>query len=276
MIVRILEDNEKYKIRTLYEEIFDDTKEFVDYYFSSYIKNTVNFVCEENNKIIGMATVHPKKLMVSEKLCTAGYIYGVATAPKHRGKGVMKKVLDAINKYAFENCYDYLYLIPVNPAIYVGQGFKLVKEKKDIIYTADMKCDNNSSDIDIMKVSENNIGKCTEYARNFYKNKVSILCDKEYILENLQRLSIKNSGIYCIFHKVCDRILGLAFVEDDEEVVVTNLICDESDIKLCMESLLNRFDKDKITYKIHDVMFKEVHKEMNIICEYSININDEV
>ena len=274
MIIRILADNEKNRIRALYEEVFDDTKEFVDYYFSSYVQNTFNFVCEENGDLVGMATIHTKRIMVSKNECKAGYVYAVATKSSHRGRGIMKSILSEIDEYAFENDYDYLYLIPVNPAIYEGLGYELVRCKKEIV--VDLSYDKCCNDIAVKKLSQEDAGEFAEFAENFYENKVSILCNESYILENLQRLSIKNSGIYCILHKVYDKILGLAFVEDDDELLVDSLICADSDVELCMKAVADGLGADRITYKLHDIMFKSVHKSVDKLRNYSININDEV
>ncbi len=272
--VRILSDNEKNRIRPLYEEVFDDSQEFLDYYFGSYIKNTINFVSEINGEIVGMATIHPKELMVSDVKAKAGYVYAVATKPEYRGKGIMRSVLDEIYKYAWKHKYDYLYLIPVNPHIYEGLGYKLLRKKNEV---TDISLENiDINKYYVIKVNEIYIEKCLEFMSKFYENKVSIFYDNNVFMENLQRLSINNSGIYCILDKICDRILGLMFLEDDGDVNIIHMVCGDEDKKMCINLVKNKLGVDKIAYKLHDIMFKEVHGSLDKLDNYSICINDEI
>lgn len=271
VIVRVLSDYEKNRIRSLYEEVFDDSQYFMDYYFNSYIMGTINFVCEYDGQIIGMATIHPKVLIVSDKAYKAGYVYAVATAPEHRGKGIMAKILDYIYSYAKSNDYEYLYLIPVNPRIYEGQGYKLIRQKSEIKINT-----KKSDEIGVSKIEQENLDRYLDFTEKCYKNKVSIVYDKDYFTENFRRLSINNSGIYCIFHKIYDRILGLAFISDEEELSVENLICDTTDIELCLNAIGVEFEKNEVVYKLHDIMFREVYGRIDELDSYSICINDEI
>ncbi len=271
MQVRILSENEKKNIRPLYEEVFDDSQYFLDYYFDTYILKGINFVCEENRNIIGMATIHPKTIIASDKAYKAGYVYAVATHPCHRGKGIMKKILKEIEDYAFAREYEYLYLIPVNSAIYEGQGYKLLRDstEREVLVKPE-------NDIVIKKACREDVGKCVEFAEKLYKDRVSLLCDEEYFYENLERLSIKNSGIYCILHKMCDKILGLAFVDAAGEAVIENIICETMDLDTCMNAVGGLFKIDKLTYRQQAVMFKAVKESINNLINYSICINDEI
>jgi len=275
MNFRVLKENEKNKIRELYEEVFDDSQYFVDYYFNSYFKKTINFVCQNDGQIVGMATIHPKKLMVSKKEINVGYVYGVATKLKFRGQGIMKRLLELIDEYASDNNFSYLYLIPANPKIYEGLGYELVRNASERVFIKT----NIGAEIEnvmVEKIDEDSLGKCVDFIDKNYENRVSIKYDETYLREILARLSINNSGIYCIFDSSCDRIQGLAFIEDDDRLMVDELYCEACDIGLCMRLVMDSLNRKEIIYKINDIMFKNVHKDMEQLKNYSIYINDEV
>ena len=273
MIIRVLNDNEKNRIRELYEEVFEDSQYFVDYYFNSYVKNTINFVCEVNERIVGMATIHPKKLMISENEVKVGYVYGVATKLSYRGQGIMRRLLEKIEEYAFENQFGYLYLIPANPKIYEGLGYELMRNACEMEFVKDnIEIEN----VMVEKIDAGSLEKCVEFIDKNYKNKVSIRYDEDYLKEILSRLSINNSGIYCIFDDICDKILGLAFIEHDEKYYLNHLICTKDNEKICVSQVMRKINIDKLYYRLHDIMFKEINGKIEDIKSYSICINDEV
>ncbi len=276
MEFRILKNNEKKRIRTLYEEVFNDSKYFLDYYFGNYIENTINFVCECKGEIVGMATIHPKKLMICDRMVQVGYVYAVATKKEYRGRGIMRRIMDEIFVYALEANYEYLYLIPANPSIYIGLGYKLLREKKEFVIIKEQIEDVKLEGKEIFKVREENIPDCLKFMSNFYENRVSIFYEKANFEEMMKRLSINNSGIYCIFDSICDKILGLAFIEDDEKIIINDLICCKDAENLSMKLLLDKFNTEKMFYKLNDIMFKEVHGKLEQFKNYSICINDEV
>lgn len=54
MEIRYLENNEKNRIRALYESVFEDKKEYVDFLFSTQINKHKVLVMLEGDKIVSM------------------------------------------------------------------------------------------------------------------------------------------------------------------------------------------------------------------------------
>lgn len=136
--------------------------------------------------------------------------------------------------------------------------------------------ENEYGNMETFKITEKDIDKCLEFLENSYENKVSIYYDRAYILECLQRFSVNNSGIYCIFNKSCDKILGLAFIEDDNRVRLIEFVGNSEYWDLCMNLIMEKLSVEEMSYKINDIMFRNVHGDMVKLLEYSICINDEV
>ena len=66
MEIRRLTQGEKACTRGLYEEVFpEDSREFVDYYYTEKTKDNVIYAAEEDKKIRGMLHLNPYVLSVN-------------------------------------------------------------------------------------------------------------------------------------------------------------------------------------------------------------------
>lgn len=133
-MIRILKSGERNRIREFYQDIFDDSEAFVEYYFGTYIKSSTKcFVDEEQGIPVSMASIHEKKWNMKEGgLETVWYVYAVATRPKYRRQGRMTQILNAIRQNAMQEKVRFLYLIPVNPDIYKPFGFVEVRKSETV------------------------------------------------------------------------------------------------------------------------------------------------
>lgn len=202
MEYRYLDKNEKYKIKDIYLEIFDDPDEYVKYYTDEYSKNTDTFVCEKGELVIAMANIHYKNIYVFNRMKKAAYIYGVATKKSYRNKGIMTNILTTLINDLKERDIELIYLVPaISPSVYEKLGFRLIRdEKKYIIY------DENNID--------NDLENCTYEIYRTYEN------DKQMIRHMKNVLSIE--GIDRIMYKInpimiYERDLLIQSVEKDSE-----------------------------------------------------------
>ena len=94
MEIRKLSQEEHNKVRPLYEEVFtEDSKGFVDYYFSEKTRDNDIYVVEEDGEICAMLHLNPYTLMVNGVEKQAHYIVAVATRKEYRGRGFMAALL---------------------------------------------------------------------------------------------------------------------------------------------------------------------------------------
>ena len=73
--IRYLENEEKINIRPLYEKTFDDSKEFVDYYFDGPVYDNDVLVLENEGEILSMLQLVPKRMVYQGDICLVHYIY---------------------------------------------------------------------------------------------------------------------------------------------------------------------------------------------------------
>lgn len=131
MDIRYLNIDEKTDIIPLYMEAFEDSKMYVDYYTLEFSKKTDTVAAFTEGKIVSMASIHYKKIIIDKVCYNAGYIYGVTTDKNYRKMGLMNEVISYIVKSLLSKEIKLIYLIPsVAPDIYRSSGFSLLRDEK--------------------------------------------------------------------------------------------------------------------------------------------------
>ncbi len=131
MNIRKLEQSEHGKTRILWEEIFfEDTKEFLDYYYSVKIRENRIYVAEDEDGIHAMLHLNPYTIMVNGRECKSNYIVAVATQEKYRHQGLMSRLLQIALKEMYEERIAFTFLMPAAEAIYRPFDFRFIYEQK--------------------------------------------------------------------------------------------------------------------------------------------------
>ena len=142
MQYRYLEANEKYRIKDIYMDIFDDPEEYVDFYTREYALDTDSYVCEDNDEVVAMANVHYRNISYSGNIYKAAYIYGVATRIHYRKLGIMTSIISTLINNLKNDNIELIYLIPaISPSVYEKIGFRLIREEKTYRIYNDKICD---------------------------------------------------------------------------------------------------------------------------------------
>lgn len=122
---------EKKDTRALYEEVFtEDSRSFVDYYYSHKTRDNKVLTKTIDNQIVSMLHMNPYTLSVNgtEKCCY--YLVAVATKEEYRHQGYMRELMEQAFQIAQEEDVPYLYLMPANPAIYEPFGFRFITDSE--------------------------------------------------------------------------------------------------------------------------------------------------
>lgn len=135
MEIRRLEVWEHKKTRPLYEEVFpEDSKGFVDYYYTEKTKDNQIYVVEEDGMICAMLHLNPYPVMVngSEKLLH--YIVAVATKPEYRRRGYMAALIRRVLEDMYAAGEIFTYLMPAAEGIYLPHDFRTVYRQERRFY----------------------------------------------------------------------------------------------------------------------------------------------
>ncbi|MCR5420348.1 MAG: GNAT family N-acetyltransferase [Lachnospiraceae bacterium] len=116
----------KSETRKLYEETFDDPKEFVDYYYEDKCSDNTIIVNKINGEVISMVHLNPYILSVCKKTVKSYYLVAGATKKEMRGKGEQAKVMDLAFKLMKKEHIPFCYLLPVNEKRLTWEGFQKI------------------------------------------------------------------------------------------------------------------------------------------------------
>lgn len=131
MQIRKLDRQEHGKTRELYEKVFcEDTKEFVDYYYSWKIRDNTIFVAEDDRGIHAMLHLNPFDVYVNGKIEKLHYIVAVATQEEYRHQGLMRRLLAAAEQEMAANGELFTFLMPASEKIYLPFGYRYFAEQK--------------------------------------------------------------------------------------------------------------------------------------------------
>ena len=108
----------------------EDSKRFVDYYYTEKTKDNQIYVAEEDGGIQAMLHLNPYELNVNGMKKKANYIVAVATRESYRGRGFMKALLETALKDMYREGESFTYLMPAAEAIYTPYGFRTVYEQQ--------------------------------------------------------------------------------------------------------------------------------------------------
>lgn len=110
-------------LRALWKEAFSDNDEFLDIFFSTAFSAKRSFCIEENSKIVS-ALYFFDCLWKGKKIA---YIYAVATAKDHRGKGLCRKLMEHTHNHLKTSGYTGAILVPGSESLfdfYAGMEYK--------------------------------------------------------------------------------------------------------------------------------------------------------
>lgn len=105
-------------IISLWQEAFGDSEEVIlDYMNALYTPDNM-IVYTEGEKVVGMASM----IAISCKEKKGRYIYAVATAKSHRGRGICRKLMGFAEETAKKRGESFLILVPAEESLFEFYG----------------------------------------------------------------------------------------------------------------------------------------------------------
>ncbi|MBD5221980.1 MAG: hypothetical protein HDS70_06430 [Bacteroidales bacterium] len=220
----------KRQMMKLWKDTFHDSDEYISMIFDSYYNEDLIEYEVENGRVISALLAIPYKFSLSEKYvdnenensdsCNQFlhglYLCGLATDIQSRGRGIMSKLINNINKKGYNYGYNFTFLIPASKSLqtyyrdkkYVS-CFKRIPNRyvknynfkkllsKDNIFNDEYK-NVTILDIDSKGQFENFINESLGNTDGFYKNFKSLINetnDVNIMHEDLMIMNIINDAI---------------------------------------------------------------------------------
>lgn len=114
---------DKAQVKQLWLQCFDDTPEFVRWYFERYYQpeHTLGLFAEE--KILAAAQVIPYRIQLRGTALDCGYVVGVCTAPEARNRGYARTLLQECLHMQREHRQPVSLLMPFEGQFYYRYGW---------------------------------------------------------------------------------------------------------------------------------------------------------
>ena len=119
------------ELRALWQEAFGDSDDYLDLFFSTAYSEKRSMAAFSDNELAGALYWFDCELGGKK----VAYIYAVATAKRHRGKGVCAALMDYTNGYLINNGYSLAILVPSKASLfgfYQKIGYKTCGYIKEI------------------------------------------------------------------------------------------------------------------------------------------------
>ena len=101
MNIRYAKEQDLNQIKDIWKYCFNDTEDFMGYYFNNKYKEENTIVLEENS-IVSSLQMNKYTLNINGANYKVSYVVGVSTLPQVRGKGYMKYIME----YMFNELYN--------------------------------------------------------------------------------------------------------------------------------------------------------------------------
>lgn len=247
----------------LYREAFyEDSQQFVDYFYKyEAIDNKIALI-KEDNKVLSMLHLHKFNIDYMGDIIDTYYIVAVATLKSYRKQGLYKKILLETFDKLFKEKIPFVFLMPAKEEIYAPFNFvKLVD-----INVCDIFPKNNDYTFEQVKYLDN------EYIDFIEKNsgKFYIKRDKNYFNRVINCLDIE-SGSYVIAKK-SDKINAiLRYIKDisEDKIIILDIITNTSEKEIA-ENFAYEFGNKKLCLELNHMQDYHNKNERHIKYMYRI------
>lgn len=114
----IMANSKKDIIKKLWCESFDDSREFVERYFSEVYADADAMTLEEDGTTVSGLLLQPYGFRFADSLLTAGYVAGASTSRASRGRGFMRRLMREAYSRARERGMALCVLVPATPMLF--------------------------------------------------------------------------------------------------------------------------------------------------------------
>jgi predicted acetyltransferase len=103
---------DKREVADLWQDVFQDSKEFTELFFSRVFKPEHTLVVKRDKRIISALQMVPCEIKIADRILPSAYVCGVCTLPSERGKGIMNRLMTEAMNVMRQKEYALSILIP--------------------------------------------------------------------------------------------------------------------------------------------------------------------
>ena len=117
------EENDKTQVKNLWKYCFEDTDEYIGYYFDKRYRSENNYIIKDKGEVLCSLTANKYNLKINDDIKKVSYIVGVSSSAVHRGLGYASKLINNTLVDLYTKGEDITMLMPIDTFIYTRYGF---------------------------------------------------------------------------------------------------------------------------------------------------------
>ena len=117
------EENDKTQVKNLWKYCFEDTDEYISYYFDKRYRSENNYIIKDKGEVLCSLTANKYNLKINDDIKKVSYIVGVSSSAVHRGLGYASKMINNTLVDLYTKGEDITMLMPIDTFIYTRYGF---------------------------------------------------------------------------------------------------------------------------------------------------------
>jgi len=111
-------ENERWNVADLWQESFNDSPEYIEFFFNRVYKPENTFVIKRNGFIVSAVQMIPYKAKFRNEILPVAYICGACTHPFERGKGLMQLLMHHVKSEMIRRGFPIAIVIPAEPSLF--------------------------------------------------------------------------------------------------------------------------------------------------------------
>ncbi len=261
-MLKYLDNSEKDKTREIWEIIFkEDTKEFLDYYYT--YKNIDNkILCKYvDNNIASMLHLNPYNILMGSKIYKTYYIVAVGTLKEHRKKGYMAEILNKSLNDMYKENIPFTFLRPAKKEIYLPFEFEYIYDHNYLSLSND--------GLKEVSICEEDYEELANFTNDILMKKYNVFClrDYNYIKVLHQEVKSENGDIVKLFDE--NKFVGYYVYWGIKEKIVRDIFLDDkftnitSTKPLVMARIVNLYEFFK-NFSLKDTVTEPINICLNI------------
>ena len=244
---------DRQEIAALWQEVFHDSDEFTNLFFSRVYKPENTLIIRKENRIIASLQMIPYEIKIDGNILPSAYVCGVCTHPSERGKGLMNRLMTEAMELMRQKNYVLSTLIPAEPWLfdfYKKFGYTHPVNQKTATYTSGIQSVNThgtfiSSNDTIVRqtnVTCYTFAECTPdtcfsfFDRKQRERRCTILHNPDDFETIIRDLLYDNGNAWIALKANCP--VGIAFTKPEAEntIYIKEILYDNTPVK---EALIN-------------------------------------
>jgi predicted acetyltransferase len=247
----------------LWKECFDDTKQYMDYYFKEKGKDNHILTLYEGKQLTAMLHLNPYFVKFQGKKEKANYIVGVATAKAFRKQGRMRSLLEESFQWMKEQGQVFTYLMPADEAIYRPFGFEFIYSQNRLhlgkIKNTGWQIEDGWRMESIQDLSQVKLEKLVSYVQDILEEHFTLFGIRSisYYKRLVKEMQAANGDVLCIYKG--ENLVG----------VVAYML--ENGFAEIVESIINPiYTKEFISCLFYKILSKEI--EVTFLESYFLQV----